>query len=632
MFVLVVDHQLVFQKMLAQILDQCDAQYELCSTGQQALAAMKAHTVSLFVISMNMPDISGEELCYQIRQHIQDECIPVVVLTSYEQKQRFRDVFKAGATDVFHRDKIECFGDYVRRLTEIHQPIQGRVMILEDSLSQQQLLKESIVSWGLEVDAFAASKVAFQAHLNKPYDVILTDIELAGLESGLDFVHDVRQQPLGIGDVPIMAVTAYLSNSTRVNFLARGIDCCMLKPLLMPELRSTLKNQIEARQAKLKIEYARQKEKQASEAKSNFIARTSHELRTSLNAIIGFSKLLLIDKNNNEETYESARKINEAGEHLLNLINEVLDLSKIESGKLDLKIQSISVRAMLKKSAEIMSDFAQQHQVRLDVLLPDQEIYILCDEIRLLEIIFNLISNAVKYSIERCVVTVSANLLDNNRVRINVADNGIGIDPADADKIFQPFSRVYKNPDEIQGSGIGLAISKQLVELMNGSIDFTSEPGVGSCFWVDLPVAHSKPEVKVIESQKAAVLSPCHVVYVDDNPVNQLLIKKWFSHQQKANLQLASSAREGLAIINKSRPDIVLTDISMPGESGYWLLETLRAQSDTAMIPVVALSARAMAAEVEEGASSDFDSYLTKPIDFGRLAATIQRLLNGREK
>lgn len=628
MFVIVADNQTVFQKMLSQILSEQGVDFHICSTGAEVKEAMKVRSVDLFVLGMNLPDIDGASLCRYIRQQVKDDCIPIIILTSNDRSQSFADVFREGATDVFRRNRIEHFSDYLQNLTEFSQPLKGRVMVVEDSSSQRQLLQQTLSGWGLSVDTFPASRPAVEAHLRQPYDVVLTDIELNGLENGLDIVHDIRQQAAGVGDVPIIAITAYLSDSTRVNFLARGIDRCMQKPILMPELRSELKKQIDARRLKLEIEYERRAERSKNKAKTDFLARMSHELRTSLNAIIGFSNLLIMGDDKDSETRDYAGKINSAGKLLLELINEVLDLSHIESGNIKINLESVRLADILDKCQQVMQSFASEHQITLRFSSAIPDVKIRCDVTRLTEVILNLISNAIKYNRPGGHIDVSAQVTPTGFVRIHVVDDGIGIAPEFAEKIFEPFARGHAESHTAQGTGIGLTIALQLVELMGGKLDFSSELGTGSTFWIDIPQS-VKEDAEIVAGEspaQQAVLMPCKVLYVDDNPVNCLLIEKWFGKQVKASVCIASSAREALQLLPQEQPQVVITDIHMPGESGYWLLQQIRADGAFRHLPVVALSAMAMEEEVEKGKLSGFSAYLTKPFDFQVLVKTLNLL------
>lgn len=628
MFVIVADNQSVFQKILAQILAEQGVDFHICSTGAEVKEAMKVRSVDLFVLTMNLPDIDGASLCRYIRQTLRDDWIPIIILTASDRGQSFADVFREGATDIFHRNRIEHFSDYLANLTEFSRPLSGRVMVVEDSASQRQLLQQTLSGWGLMVDVFPSSRPAIEAHLQQPYDVILTDIELNGLENGLDIVHDIRQQPIGIGDVPIIAITAYLSDSTRVNFLARGIDRCMLKPILMPELRSEIKKQIDARRQRLDIEDERRREREKNRAKNDFLARMSHELRTSLNAIIGFSNLLIMGDDKDAETREYAGKINGAGKLLLELINEVLDLSRIESGNITMTLESENLDDILEKCQQVMQSFASEHQMTLTFTNPLKDVRIRCDVTRLTEVILNLISNAIKYNRPGGTIDVRTQLTQTGFVRISVADDGIGISPEFSETIFQPFARAHADSHNVQGTGIGLTIALQLVELMGGRMDFYSEVDKGSTFWIDIPQAVSDETAATLDSPaQQSALMPCKVLYVDDNPVNCLLIEKWFSKQATASVSIATSAREALELLDADLPDVVITDIHMPEESGYWLLQQIRERSRCRALPVVALSAMAMDDEVEKGKLSGFSAYLTKPFDFQVLVKTLNHLV-----
>lgn len=636
MFVLVADSQPGFRKIIARILTEHNIDVQWCNSGAELLEVMTEKSADVFVVSTNLADMDGAALCRRIRDRIEDDCIPIIILSAEEPGLEFSQAFAAGATDIFRGEKIHYFSDYLSNFMAMAQPLDARVMIVDGSTSSQQLLQQSLQGWGLQAVRFSSAQLALKAHLTQPYDIILIDIELEELERGLEFVRDIRQQPKGVGDVSIIAVTACLSDSIRVNFIARGIDRCMLKPLLMPELRSVIKKQIDSRQARHLLEYERKIEVDKNRAKSTFLARMSHELRTSLNAIIGFSNLLIMghesvhdacDERENEiQNY--AGKINSSGKLLLELINEVLDLSQIESGKVAMKIEAISLAGVMEKCQQVMASFAEDHQVQLQFNNRLESAYIRCDVVRLTEVLLNLISNAIKYNRPGGSIEVSTNLTHAGFVRISVADNGIGISPRQARTIFEPFTRAHTHTHEAQGTGIGLSIALQLMELMGGVLGFSSQEGDGSTFWIEIPQSMTGDEPALAELPPANnELTPCRVLYVDDNPVNCLLIEKWFSRQAHSRVSIAGSAREGLQLLAEEIPDIVITDIQMPEEHGYWLLEKIREQPNCKQLPVIALSAMAMDDEVERGKLSGFSAYLTKPFDFPVLVMTLNTVM-----
>lgn len=630
MFVVVADSQSVFKQMLAQIMEQQQVGFQLCNTGAEVVEIMSQRHVDLFVLTMNLPDIKGADLCRKIRDTIKDDCIPIIILTAEERGNSFAKAFDEGATDIFRRSNIESFSDYLQNLSANNALLAGRALIVEDSRSQRLQLKACLQEWGLEVDDFESVKPALAAHKDHPYDVILTDIELNRLENGLDFVHDIRGLPPGLGDVAIIATTAYLSDSTRVNFLARGINRCMLKPLLMPELRSELKKQLDSRQASLGLIEAKSQEADKNQAKSVFIARMSHELRTSLNAIIGFSNLMLQESFSLDEARECAKNINDSGKLLLELINEVLDLSQIESGNVALSIEAVNLGVLLDRCQQVMTSFAEENQVQLKIENSLPDVNVLCDKVRLLEVLFNLISNAVKYNKAEGLVKVYPEHCDDGYLRIHVVDTGIGISSDKLEAIFEPFSRVHDQRLAVQGTGIGLPIAQNLVRLINGRLGVDSTLGKGSHFWVDIPttVEQVADAAEHFSQLGSKVLKPCELIYVDDNPVNCLLVERWCSKRTGVSIRIATSAEQGLQLIAQQCPDVLITDINMPEHDGFWLLNQLRKDSRWNSLPVIALTAMAMNEEVSRGRLSDFQAYVTKPVDFSLLAKEINRLLD----
>lgn len=630
MFVLVAVNEAVVRNTLARIFTEQDIDYHFCHTGAEIKQAISVRTVDLFVLSDDLPDIDVATLCRTIRYTVKEQWIPIVFLATDEHCPSFRQAFSLGATDVFKHNDPAMFRDYLRNLSQLVEPLAGRVLVVDSTPAERESLQRLLCGWGLQVDTFASAERACSAHLKFPYDLVLTSDELSGTQQGLDMVQAIRRQPMGIGDVPIIVLTRCYSDSTRVNFLTRGVNRYLARPILEPELRVEIKHLLADRSQKLVMEQERRLELNKSKAKTDFLARMSHELRTSLNAIIGFSNLLIMGDEKDAETREYGAKINGAGKLLLELINEVLDLSRIESGNITMNMQPAGLAGILEKCQAVMQSFASEHQISLCFDNTQGDITIRCDVTRLTEVLLNLISNAIKYNRPGGNIVVSSELTPMGFVRINVIDDGIGISQDYSQTIFEPFARAHSESHGIQGTGIGLTIALQLVELMGGQLDFSSEEGRGSHFWVDIPQdMHADENGRPESSVSQSMLMPCRVLYVDDNPVNCLLIEKWFSKQARASVQIAGSAREALALLGADSgvPDVVITDIQMPEQDGYWLLEQIRRQPDWQHLPVVALSAMAMDREVEMGKLSGFNDYLTKPFDFQVLVKTLNQLL-----
>jgi len=348
----------------------------------------------------------------------------------------------------------------------------------------------------------------------------------------------------------------------------------------------------------------------------------SHELRTPLNAILGFAQLL--ESGTPVPTPTQKRSIDQilkGGWYLLELINEILDLALIESGKLSLSLEPISLTEVVRECHSMIEPQALKRRIGMIFPQVDVRHFVKADRTRLKQVLINLLSNAIKYNKTDGTVVVEATVIAPGRIRICVEDTGEGLAPGDVAQLFQPFNRLGKEAGVEEGTGIGLMVSKQLVELMHGTIGVKSTTGVGSVFWIDLDLAAELHSVASAPSHPAAGRAPIPVnayahtlLYVEDNPANLMLVEDLIARRSDIALLTATDGNRGVALARAARPDVILMDINLPGISGIQALKMLRADVETAHIPVVALSANAIPRDIEKGLAAGFFRYLTKPI------------------
>ena len=373
-----------------------------------------------------------------------------------------------------------------------------------------------------------------------------------------------------------------------------------------------------------------------SAAKSEFLSSMSHELRTPLNAILGFAQLLHRDKREppSERQRERIHQILKGGEHLLRLIDDILDLSRIEAGGVSISTEPVSTTEVLEEMKKTLGPMAARDGIEVYLETPPTApLMVSADRTRLVQILTNYGSNAIKYNRTGGKVTFSVAALNSERVRITVTDTGVGIATEKQDKLFQPFQRAGQEMGPIEGTGIGLAISKRLAALMQGSVGFRSTAGKGSEFWVDIPADKS--------AVRPSAPSPIHddappraseagrrlVLYVEDNPANVTFMEDLVTCIESVDLVTTPTAEIGLEFARRRRPEVIIMDINLPGMSGLEALRSLRGWPETQDIPVIALTAAASERDKQRGLASGFNQYLTKPVKVDELVTALEALL-----
>ena len=390
----------------------------------------------------------------------------------------------------------------------------------------------------------------------------------------------------------------------------------------------------------VELESAKSVAEKANLAKSDFLSSMSHELRSPLNAILGFAQLMESDSPPPTPSQkESIDQILQAGWYLLKLINEILDLAVIESGKLSLSLEPVSLAEVMLECQAMIEPQAQKRGISMTFPQFDIPCFVRADRTRVKQVLINLLSNAIKYNQPEGTVDVDCTASTPERIRISVRDTGAGLPPEKLAQLFQPFNRLGQESGGEEGTGIGLVVSKRLVELMGGVIGVESTVGVGSVFWFELSSA-AAPQLAVDRAEPAAVAqaqvqhgAPLRtLLYVEDNPANLKLVEQLIARRPDMRLLTAVNGNRGIELARADQPEVILMDINLPGISGIEALKILREDPATAHIPVVALSANAMPRDIEKGLEAGFFRYLTKPIKVNEFMDALDVALEFAEK
>jgi signal transduction histidine kinase/CheY-like chemotaxis protein len=377
----------------------------------------------------------------------------------------------------------------------------------------------------------------------------------------------------------------------------------------------------------------------ANHAKSEYLSRMSHELRTPLNAILGFAQLLELE-DLGEEARDNLRYILSAARHLLELINEVLDIAAIEAGRLPLSLEPVAVADIVAEGVSLIRPLADQHGILLASPTPSCATHILGDRQRLKQIVLNLLSNAVKYNREGGSVQLACDQVDGERLRIKVTDTGPGIPPDAIERLFVPFERLSNEQGSIEGTGLGLPLSKRLAEAMGGTLQVESAVDQGSTFWVELPLTEGP--VQRAERQEQVEAAPqaepdragpaLTVLYIEDNLSNLQLVERVLSRRQGVKLISAMRPQLGLDLAGEHHPDLVLLDLHLPDMPGQEVLRRLRSNPKLADIPVVVLSADARPSLIRQLLQQGARAFLTKPLDVRELLGLLDTFAEQRER
>ena len=521
-----------------------------------------------------------------------------------------------------------------------------RVLIVDDNFDDRADVRRMLLCGSDRRYVFVETELGrsclklIRDTVDTPPDCVVLDFYLPDMDA-LEVLAALRDEA-GYLPCAVMVITG--SDRSRGPEVVRaGAQDYLGKNVLTPEsLTRGVENSIERfallterKRIESELKLALSTAENASNAKTAFLSSMSHELRSPLNAILGFAQLINSSASPpTPQQRESVEQILKAGWYLLELINEILDLATIESGKISLSLEPLSLEEVLRDCEAMIEPQARARAIRLTFAEIDKSLRVAADRVRIKQVFINILSNAIKYNRAGGAVRVTCSATDAEHIRISFEDTGAGLPPHRVANLFQPFERHGQEVGGVEGTGIGLVVSKRLVELMSGRIGAQSAVGVGSLFWVEFEATvaldnnATAPSIRAGNHTEQPSGAPMlTVLCVEDNPANLKLVERILARRSDVRLLAASDGHRGIEVARDAHPDVVLMDINLPGISGIEALNLLTQDPATAGIPVIAISANAMPRDIEKGLQAGFFSYLTKPIEIERFNAALDAAL-----
>jgi CheY-like chemotaxis protein len=514
------------------------------------------------------------------------------------------------------------------------------VLVVDDTQDNLALMSSLLRSEYRVKIATCGEKALRIAMSESPPDLILLDIMMPNMD-GYEVCMRLKRNPK-TKHIPVIFLTAKAEEDDEKRGLELGAVDYITKPISPSLVMARVKNHLALKgmtdflqERNTELRQARAMADQANHAKSDFLASMSHELRSPLNAILGFAQLLESDvPPPTSSQKESLSRILKAGWHLLKLINEVLDLAKIESRQVDLSQEPVSLGEVMLECEDMVRSQAGPHGIHLLFPTATPNEFVLADRTRVKQILLNLLSNAIKYNHVDGTVAIDCAVGSPGFTRVSVKDSGDGLRPDQIGDLFQAFNRLGQEGGGVEGTGIGLVVTKQLVERMGGQVGVESAVGIGSTFWFELPTmlgpgsVIATSDMTLLElPRKRRWMGKRTVLCVENNPANLALITQIMARDPDICLLSATTGSRGLEIAQQSHPDVILMDINLPGISGLETLKRLRQDLATASIPAIAISANATPLTIKTCLAAGFFCYLTQPIDIKKLMEATDQAL-----
>lgn len=603
---------------------------EVVSDAAALLQLIDHQSFDIICITQGIDDDNGLTTLRAIRADERFRYTPIFLFSATPKQSHIQQALAAGATDLIPKSEFENLSYFLARYKDRLKPLNGKVLLVEDSPSQQAILKSILQGIGCSVDVFDCVDEAFERYASCDYDLVVTDIVLKGYSSGVALAGKIRRFAGVKGDIPILAVTGYDDPAREVSLFSYGVTDYIRKPVRERPFLRQVKTLIESYQHHKKVENKSNELIRSNKQRIQFWAELSHELRTPLNGVIGALQLLHMEDISPEKS-DYLKVAKNSSEMLMSLLNDVLDLTKAESGKLHYTIRQVDLKNTIKQQIDTVRNLANEKNIAIKTDVGDQVPEIIgCDSTRLNQVVINLLHNAIKFT-DKGSVTLKC-FLDTehcNLLRFSVIDTGEEISESDQQNIFVKYKQANKNVEsERGGTGLGLHIAKLIVSMWGGEIDVNSKLGKGSEFWFTLPFKEVKDnERKTQVDVEFSNPETKRVLVVDDCEVNRM-ITKGLLEVCEVIADSASGAEEAIQKLKITDYDFIFMDFQMPGFNGLEATKMIRELGGLHKnIPIVALTGANMEEKKSEVLNAGMNDFMEKPIKLEALTSMLNKYL-----